>query len=343
LQRANNQNLVLLLNYPSDACRSTFRQRCRMQLTNFAGTLKQLDTTKLNGDDQSFLNTCFPGFAEEEASKLEGDTRITTFGLHDLRQGRRRRYSGGKYLPRGRYYSVCHSSCGFDNNTLWHELMAYWGVASGISVGVIDSTVPLYADEVRAKYPTTPPGAWLFLQALDVDRFKSGDADASDVNARFLPLKVIDVEIPNVCDLRLRSHQDALAELLSADFSALLPELVNPYRGGNMNHDNIGRRLQRMGANGLVFPSARRNVEVRSSDDAVSFHDGFNFVDFRYPAAEPRDIEEPSSLGLIGGVTWAKVGLQLHGRSDDGSSRTWKIVGAEEREASRMRYEIDNA
>lgn len=311
-------------------------------LTLFSGTLKQVRLDLVGEAERSFIDRCFPGFAEEESMRLVADTRLTAFGIHDLSQGRRRRYSGGPMLPRGRYFSVCSTFEGIDGRTLCSELMAYWSAEEECWTELIDSTDHLYAQNVTAAMSPEQiqrnQAPWLLVQAALLEDVFEARGPIATLASKFIPLSVQIVEIANVLDLRLRSHQDWLAGALGRpeSFASFLPELFTAYRGGNINHDGIGRMVRSAGAQGLVFPSARRNASCSSTDEDVLAFDGWNFVDYR---GLERDGGSVAHGGLVSGIGWEKSGLRLAHWKDDGHVRSWRVEGAEEREIHRIRAE----
>ena len=311
-------------------------------LTLFAGTLKQVRLDLVGETERSFIDRCFPGFAEEERMRLVADTRLTAYGIHDLSQGRRRRYSGGPMLPRGRYFSVCSTAEGDDGRTLCSELMAYWSAEEECWTELVDSTDYRYAEPVTAAMSSeqiqSNPRPWLLVQAALLADVIEASGPIATLASRFIPLSVQSVEIADVLDLRLRSHQDWLAGVLgrSESFASFLPELLTAYRGGNINHDGIGRMVRAAGAQGLVFPSARRNASCSSTDEDVLAFDGWNFVDYR---GLERDGGGVARGGLVPGIGWEQSGLWLAHWKDDGHVRSWRVEGAEEREIHRIRSE----
>lgn len=96
-----------------------------------------------------------------------------------------------------------------------------------------------------------------------------------------------------------RAHQQ-----FSDDFFGLLPILMGALRGGNPVTESIGRWLRSLGANGLIYPSARSDVYVEVVDGTFRQSSGWKFVDYR--GAPKTDtplnlIQEPESWAVMSG------------------------------------------
>jgi hypothetical protein len=218
--------------------------------------------------------------------------------------------------------------------------MAYWSNTTGLWAELIDSTNPKYANQIRRGIPDHPADPWLFIQAVRLEDFGFRKPNMRPLAVHFIPLTVSEVEISGVFDLRLRAHQDDLAKYFRTDFSELLSELINPYRGGNLNHDAIARPVRDWGARGLVFPSARRNLTAISTDSHVHYFDGINFVDYRDSELN-WSVKRCADGMLSTRAGWRKLGLSLKRYEDDGVRRSWEIGGVEERERLRIQQEIE--
>lgn len=108
----------------------------------------------------------------------------------------------------------------------------------------------------------------------------------------------------------------------SQDFFGLLPFLVAPTRGGSPITEAIGRFVQSVGAAGLVFPSARADVDCEFDErgELVRSH-GWNFVDYRGAPAVRR-----STWIIISPDSWWGLPRRTDVRRGyDGKS--WCIVG----------------
>ncbi len=112
----------------------------------FKGFLKQHAHSELSPDERMLFEWLFPGFAgesEEDIRRLaESFEKLIgeySGGLLNVIPGesRQRRFSGPN-LSRRRYFSVCQSKHGDDNQTLAHELRAYRNPVKTGLVEVID-------------------------------------------------------------------------------------------------------------------------------------------------------------------------------------------------------------
>jgi hypothetical protein len=112
-------------------------------------------------------------------------------------------------------------------------------------------------------------------------------------------------------------------------FIGLIPYLTFPAIGGSPITEAIGAWLRRIGANGLVYPSARNNIEVIVKDGEVKRSGGWNFVDFR-GSPPPEDfrrlIFEPDSWSSLEGYSEPDVAIE--GSTSSGS---WRFVGRADR------------
>jgi len=98
--------------------------------------LKQIDVACLEQELRSELARCFPYFDHEPGRSMDQlaaslglsghNVRwlIMANGVYDTREGRYRRYAGGRDLPPARYYAVCEDESGNDGGTLCFELLS---------------------------------------------------------------------------------------------------------------------------------------------------------------------------------------------------------------------------
>lgn len=346
-------------------------------LTNSArplrATLKQVSTAQLDLRSRDVLDACFPGFRgqQEMADWLArgGITdEITSTGTVPSAAGRLRRFAGDASLPGGRYFSVCRDTLGNDGGTLVWELMTYWNAMAGAFPGLVDSTVDLDPPtdaKVRADIPRLGNRPFLLLKASKVNSATAERIELGDTIAAFLPLAVTHTDIDHVIDLRLPETQDGFAETLGflesvmgwigpqvfvkerpTTFLEILPTLITPRPGGTAFHQSVGVLCRMAGVDGLVFPSARRNVYVTSRRNGeVQSCDGWNFVDYRNAGIHlAADSEEGTQqlMRMFGRqIKWLRdtdVGVRIDWQ-DDGTQRTWRVSGAEEGE--RRRYDIE--
>lgn len=87
------------------------------------------------------------------------------------------------------------------------------------------------------------------------------------------------------------------------NFVGLLPFLIFPTQGGSPITDAIGRWLRKNGVEGLIYPSARNDVECIVENGALICATGWNFVDYRdspLPRIESCLVIEPDSWRFRG-------------------------------------------
>jgi hypothetical protein len=114
------------------------------------------------------------------------------------------------------------------------------------------------------------------------------------------------------------------------DFMGILPELLQPALGGsspsNMRLQRIGADLRARGVAGLVYPSARADVEVRYEGDAIVDFKGWNILLFRGGAIRPK-----VTFGDDGGWEtkfWNGVNTKVR-RLPTGTISAWSVQGLE--------------
>jgi hypothetical protein len=228
---------------------------------------------------------------------------------------RQRRFAGDKSLPRSRYFSVCNTDTGDDRGTLVRELRAYSDYQITGPLNIIDTTaqtgVPRYFQDLfRGKpavvfvpYHSRALGN-AFAKLLGLD---PSEHSRDHYGAVFL--SITEISIPNVIDLRHPDTADWFAYHLTRlrfsdlgfpgnqqqrdlacfplgpcdDFKTVLPVLLNAEHGGQFGDATqiAGIWLRTIGANAVIFPSARSNIEARLLDGQVSDWYGWNLVDYR--------------------------------------------------------------
>lgn len=318
--------------------------------TTFHGWIKQVPSDGLTPEGKKFLEQYFPSFYEEDemmallrSNGINGVVWST--GSRITSTGRLRRYSGGKSLPRSRYFSLCSDESGNDNGTLIKELMAYSRQVKGIKMLVIDSTV--HSEEARFIWESAN-GTMPYSDFLAALLFPVGGTDEPTRGADVVTLKleILGAEIENTLDLRIRHVQDWFHETFvnaenfagfrgvhgirtakghPKNFRELLPSLLTQERGGNNFHDSVGHWLRSKGINALIFPSARMNVSVKCSGENIEAFEGWNIVIY----AGEKMVEQQGdtiAFGLSGG--WAleeDVGIRVVHWEDDGTKRYWRV------------------
>jgi tetratricopeptide (TPR) repeat protein len=84
------------------------------------------------------------------------------------------------------------------------------------------------------------------------------------------------------------------------NFFGLLAFLMCPSPGGSPITEVLGRWFRQLGAQGLVFPSARNDAACLFEKGRLTGYEGWNFVDYRdaaAPALRHTMIQEPHSWG----------------------------------------------
>lgn len=226
-----------------------------------------------------------------------------------------RRYAGDDTLPRGRYYSIANDLSGNDEYTLLSELLAY---AKPDNLGffqLFDLTIlndrnyiqNFFAQRYQASYTRDD----VFLIGLLPLYGRSHElVENWNKTKERIPLPVY-VEIPltmqqetidKVIDLRDPTTADWFAKEISSlkfdlkgeqmrcflgkpvlkNFKELIPTLLEQNLGGGWNFCKLaGYHLRKLGANGLIYPSARCDVQLEISGDKIQKSKGWNFVDYR--------------------------------------------------------------
>ena len=156
-----------------------------------------------------------------------------------------------------------------------------------------------------------------------------------------IPLRVQEVDCSNVFDLRLPKAQDWLAQqypdaVLGGGFQFLIPTLLDPHLGGSAFHNSLGAWLRANGCNGMVYPSARRNFRVASTDECVHDFAGWNFV--LYANAPVPDSIDPLQSPFPRWLEGWDLGLQLYSGYNEGR-RLWQVLGCEESERNYYAYQ----
>jgi hypothetical protein len=318
-----------------------------MHLSRFRGIVKQLAAKGLTDVQRQFLDECFPEFRrlDQAAPALTrfGATRVIrgTEGFPTT-EGRLRRFSGGRSLGSGRYWTVCHDESGQDGGALLKELMSYWQSSTGLLPNPRDSG---YVED-------HPDGTKSFRRYLHVvaDRMETTFHCDFELNVALLELdRVVDLRFPD-CQRWFFERFTALEEELGeagsgsrgvqvatmklrklGDFVDLLPTLVTPQPGGAAFHQGIGAWLRAHGVDALIFPSARCDASVEISGDRLAFY-GFNLVDYRNSG----EVDWRQFFGSH--AAWNReqhAQIRVERLGDAG----WRIDGAEGREIARFKHE----
>ena len=230
-----------------------------------------------------------------------------------------RRYAGDSGLPRGRYYSVCADESGNDNGTLLQEIRAYHNPLEAGQVLVLDSTLPEWHEEAFELVGNHEPHLIIKFVPIWGEPHKFAQSYLSKLNKEadlfqvYLPMRVTREVRKNVLDLRqpeaaewftreftrLPSNPDSPVKIVDTrpplnSFFELLPSLLEQGLGGSDQLNAAGTWLRALGAQGLIFPSARTDASVTFERKKPVSSTGFNFVDYSNAPA-PRLLERVES------------------------------------------------
>ena len=330
-----------------------------LPFTTFRGHIKQVKLSQMEAGAAKLVEQAFPKFFAEVPWK-ETDRQILQM-LALLRSNspdRYRRFSGClrglSVLPPSRYYSVCRDETGDDGETLVGELQAYVGIPQGTVISILDlahmETALLVGKDAPEQtlrlcllhLPQTPK---TIFQRIAM-RIRRTQVLAQQLD---VPYCVQRVEIDDVVDLRVPDSRrrfwqyfrsgdgryfrtSAATEAGVDNFFAAWATLCDIATGGNWMTDAIGAALRSLGANGLVYPSARVNhyVEVRGGE-VVDFS-GWNFLDYRDSGASPSS-ETPQMRSEYDGPWGAASlpGVKLTFAPDDSEyAGTFSVSGLRE-------------
>ncbi len=190
------------------------------------------------------------------------------------------------------------------------------------------------------KYETTPE------KEAAADQFQNRVRwpDGTEYVQIIVPYSATDVEHASVFDLRNPTAQQWLVEFIDRttcirpnNFEALLPHLLIDSRGGNEFTEFIGRELRANGADGLVYPSARRNCYVDYDGSDVDDFGGFNFLDL---TDSPR-IEANNFPRFEAETLSSQADIEtFHGKPNPSGQCNWGTKGLSEARAKRLRREM---
>jgi hypothetical protein len=230
-----------------------------------------------------------------------------------------RRFSGDGFLSPTRYHSLCQSGDGHDGGTMARELIAYH---DPLTTGLLD--VDDLTDRLATGAPlpgSIAPDLANGLQSallISIPPFTAsehewmhGAAKRWETTHVLLPVSVTEVRFQRLVDLRVPrvaawfTHNLTRLRWLTADgkpqpafprkepldrFIDLLPSLMAQTLGGGNGATRIaGQWLRSLGADALVFPSARSDSLVEVDDGDVTAFYGWNLVDYR--AAHPARLQ----------------------------------------------------
>ena len=281
--------------------------------------LKQCDVQSLDPAAQQAF-TLFSSFAEaweqnrgrhiREAEEMLASLSPSG-GEYEVRSDTRpdRRFSGDGYLSRSRYFSLCRDD-GMDGGTMLRELTVYHDPMSNGPVEIHDVTEdsPPAGDYPSGTGASPPGGSKGILVSIPPYTATQHDwlHDAVrrwETTIILLPVRITRERFERVIDLRdprvaawftyeltrLRwiagdgSEAPAFPNKEPLDeFADLLPSLLVQYHGGGNGVTRVaGQWLRSLGADALVFPSARSDSRVEVDKHAVKDFYGWNLVDYR--------------------------------------------------------------
>jgi hypothetical protein len=321
--------------------------------THFLGSIRQVDLSAVDTHTLNVFNHFFPEFLRlgssrhfsQRARRILDGTSVRYGG-----RGRERRFAGDSSLPRSRYWVVEDSRPDRDRNHLLNELFAYASPWVTVPVRMLDTR--LDRREVKNWLETTrstidcesllqliPPH---FPGRLPL----SLGIDGGDFTLMKYPVRRLKAAVDGVLDLRQPAAQDWLIAFLcrrATTFAGAVKRLTRAKQkdmlwlvalrlllaqdlgGGQLAPQAIGYELRRLGAAGLVFPSARSDSQVQMRDGQMLEYRGFNFVDYRRTRPSARSAPDawmwgfpkyPDAVRFLttesrrGAASWAVRGLQ---------------------------------
>ena len=314
--------------------------------------VKQINQQKLTPFGRAALGAAFADFADQASGEPRRDPYVEVMSArgenfeYDPRV--QRRFSGDRQLPRGRYHAVCDEQ-GNDGGTLVGELRAYYTPAGVGVVQMFDCTVPADLETVRRlEIPAGNTSQLVFMLPPMSERphpciasffGPSGNEHGCGLALQIgLPLTVQKIRRERVLDLREPASALWLARTLSTlewhvdtvrarcfprrppldRFVDLLPELLVQENGGGGACMATGLLLWHLGADGLVFPSARNDAGIVIEGGQVAGHRGWNFVDYA-------DTSRPEFLAWTeNGNQWpAQIGFRPYPTAPDDATPIW--------------------
>lgn len=270
--------------------------------------LKQVRPSELNELGRAALAKAFTGFNEEDqrspdriAAHLAEMRAMTGIEHQRFDPSRYRRFAGDPSLPRSRYYTIAQNAVGVDQGTLVRELRTYYSPHGAGIIQIFDTTNER-DKQVLSRFAISEPAlAIVFLPlAGRPNIFASTYTQTAQPFIVLLPLRLETRRVKGVVDLRQPTTARQFAKELSglvwdvggarlpcfprrpqlSQFAELLPSLLEQCLGGAGLTNIVGVWLRRMGASGLIFPSARVDASVSVRNGAVIDATGWNFVDY---------------------------------------------------------------
>jgi hypothetical protein len=254
---------------------------------------KQLATAALPEVIQAFVHSCFGGYFESER---RNPTRVRT----------PKRYSGDINFEAGRYYTISQDSTGDDGGTLQNELYAYgcWGERPPGYFQYWDLSTSNYRE--LALQQLKGKDRDMVLRAAEKPCLLLGLCSIRDqlhpivraldrtdeVLYVGIPLSIKRLRLDRVVDLRVPSIAQEFACIASRlpgfvngtpveELWPLLPTMLTQELGGGYGFSLVvGAAMRDNGVEGLIYPSARNDVFLRTSPAHLEWG-GWNLVDYR--------------------------------------------------------------
>jgi hypothetical protein len=283
-------------------------------LTSLIGEGRQIDIERLHADSKLFFRFAFPGFfqsADTEKRYIRNRRRYTG----DLLSFWESKESD---LPRGRYYALL-TPHGHDGGLLREELLNYADANITSDFAILDGLQTGDFAKIGLHEPRDAIAAVILRTGDAIQKFDQFARQYnSDMVTRYLQssspilcalMNTIrtDLHIDRCFDLRYPTAREWLCETFrdgcpeitgtaepfpGKDFLDMLPSLFQTSNGGGLLSQAVGVVLRRLGAEGLVFPSARKSVQATLYRGELVDWDGWNFVDYRGapPALTPKEL-----------------------------------------------------
>lgn len=343
--------------------------------------LKQCDFTSLDpaiAHALAFFSS-YRGMWEENKIRdvAEAETMLASLlpsggSTHEVRTDLlpNRRFSGDGFLSPARYFTLCRAN-GVDGGTMRREITAYHDPLMTGSLYISDTTESdvmnngLGSDESQHGVYRSQPSLLVSIPpftAIQHEWLGSGTRRWETAEL-VLPMRITQQSFERVVDLRMPevatwfthnlsrlrwvtgdgSYQRAFPRKAALDeFAELLPSLMVQRLGGGNGATRIaGQWLRAIGADALVFPSARSDSALEIHEGDVRSFYGWNLVDYR-GALPPRLQTIDLTRNWISRVADEvdQRPLPIHARmallqeSDGSAKHSWSWMNVEESNAA---------
>ncbi|TAY71258.1 hypothetical protein [Rhizobium leguminosarum] len=291
---------------------------------------------------------------------------------HVREHGLERRFAGDASLPRSRYWSICKDQTGDDDGNLVFELYNYSSISQSGLIGILDTSLSCVGEFVtNLRGGQMLPENRVFIELLRPVGATSSAVEAFFPNAArsarlmfYVPLRIKQLTFERLVDLRIPQTAAWFASALSGltwniqgeymspfpsnppeldNFIDILPCLLDQKPGGGDEAVQVaGHLLRVIGADALIFPSARSSASVRFDQGQIHSHTAWNLVDYT-------NAEAPHTSVVICGLSsWptkivpgAEVGPSIEVNLRTDHSWEWSVRGLRKwNHYSRLRKEI---